>query len=601
MSMSRQTRKEVAIEETWDVTALFASATEWETELHALQKDVTVVTSFKGKLSKDAQTLLQAIKTYEQYYERFVHMYTYAYLQTSTDGGNEAYQAVQAKSSAAIASIGAQLAFFEPEILTIPEETIKQYIEEEQGLKTYEKMLADILVKKPFTLATEIEETIAALGEVHDAPFMIYERSKTADAKFAPIVDENGEEHPMSEALYEDRYEISPSTVLRRNAYVSYTDTLQQYKNTYAAVYATEVTKQITLAKMRGYQSVTDMLLLPQQVTTEMYHNQLDVIQQELAPHMRKLAELKRREYGLDKMTYADLKAPLDPTFEPETTFEKAQEMVLGALEILGPEYHAIMKDAFDNRWIDYADNVGKQSGAYCSSPYGAHSYILMTWTNMMRGTFTLAHELGHAGHFQLANQHQTLFNTNVSTYFVEAPSTMNELLLAEYLLQKTDDKRMKSFIINNLLDTYYHNFVTHLLEAEFQRRIYDLAESGTPLTADVLTTQKREAIQNFWGENIEVDENAGLIWMRQPHYYMGLYPYTYSAGLTISTAAAQLIKEEGQPAIDRWIEVLKAGNTLSPLELAQKAGVDMTNPKAIKKAVDYVGDLVAELEKIYQ
>lgn len=482
------------------------------------------------------------------------------------------------------------------------EATIQQFIAENTNLRTYEKMLNDIIEKKPHTLSTEIEQVIAQLSEVLDAPYVIYERSKQTDMQFAPFLDEdNQNELPLSEALYEDRYEISPETTIRRRSYDNYVATLAQYKHTTAAVYATEVTKQVQLAKIRNYDSVTAMLLREHDVSIDMYENQLNIIQEELAPHMRRLAKLKKQKLNLDKMTYADLKAPLDPEFEPETTFEKAKEMILQSLQILGPEYINIMEDAFNNRWIDYTNNVGKQSGAFCASPYGANSFILLTWTNMMRGTFTLSHELGHAGHFQLANEHQTILNTQVSTYFVEAPSTLNELLLAESLLEQSDDKRMQAYVINNLLDTYYHNFVTHMLEAEFQRRIYTLAESGVPLTADLLTSQKYEAIKKFWGENIEIPESAGLIWMRQPHYYMGLYPYTYSAGLTIATAVAQKIKHEGQTAVDRWLEVLKAGSTLKPVDLAKMVGVDMTKPDTIREAVTYVGSLIDELEKIYR
>src|SRR5699024_10593845 len=327
--------------------------------------------------------------------------------------------------------------------------------------------------------------------------------------------------------------------------------------------------------------------------------NQLHIIQDELAPHMRKLAKLKEKEYGLDKIHFSDLKAPLDPAYDPETTFSEAKEMILTSLRVLGPEYHAAMEAAFDEHWIDYADNIGKQSGAFCASPYGSHPFILLTWTDKMRGVFTLAHELGHAGHFYLANKYENYFNTRPSTYFVEAPSTLNELLLANHLLENTSDTHMKRWVISSLLDTYYHNFITHLREGEFQRRVYSLAEDGVPLTADILCTQKQETIENFWGDAVEIDEGAGLTWMRQPHYYMGLYPYTYSAGLTVSTTMAQMIKSEGQPAVDRWIDVLKAGGTLRPLDLCKKAGVDMSKPDAIKETVAYVGSLIAELEKV--
>lgn len=598
--MTQTLRKDIPQEQTWNLTTLFKTREDWQQELEAIKEDVTSATSFKGKLGASAETLYNALITFEKFYERIYKVRTYALLRTSVDGTNEEYQADIAVTANLIANISAQLAFFKPELLTISEEKIKQFITENKNLKNYEKVLHDIIEEKPHTLAPEMEQLLAQLSEVHDAPYMIYERSKQADMEFQPFEDDAGNLLPLSEALYEDCYEISPNTTIRRNAYDSYINTLKKYKHTTAAVYATEITKQVQMAKIRNYNSVTEMLLHPHQVTVEMYENQLDIIQTELAPHMRKLAKLKERKLNLDTITYADLKAPLDPDFKPETTFTEAKDMILQSLSVLGEEYNAIMEDAFENRWIDYANNVGKQSGAFCASPYGANSFILLTWTDMMRGTFTLAHELGHAGHFQLANKYQTMLNTEVSTYFVEAPSTLNELLLADYLLEQSNDDRMKAYVINNLLDTYYHNFITHLLEAEYQRRVYTLAEAGTPLTADLLTKQKYEAINNFWGEAVDVPETAGLIWMRQPHYYMGLYPYTYSAGLTISTAVAERIRNEGETAVNDWLNVLKAGSSLKPVDLAKMAGVDMTNPETIKTAVAYVGSLVNQLEEIF-
>lgn len=597
----RMSRNDVPQEETWDLSDLFISRRDWEKELTAVQNDIDTVTQYKGKLGQDAKTLLAAAQAFEAYQKRLIRVATYANLRVSADGSDPENQADAAKVASAFADINAQLAFFESELLRMPKEKIERYIKDEPGLDTYRKMLHDMMDKKPYTLSPEIEETLAALGEVHDAPYMIYERSKSADMVFDPITDGAGNELPMSAALYEDRYEISADTDLRKRAYDSFIKTLNQYKNTYAAIYATEVTKQVTMAKLRGYESVTDMLLHPQQVTKDMYTNQLDVIQKELAPIMRRFAKLKEKDYGLEKIHFRDLKAPLDPEFNPATTFREAKTMILDALKVMGPEYTAIMEKGFNERWIDRADNVGKQSGAFCASPYGVHPYILITWTGTMRGVFTLAHELGHAGHFYLAGQNQTLANTRPSTYFVEAPSTLNELLLADYLIEQTNDKRMKRWVISQLLGTYYHNFVTHLLEGEFQRRIYTLAESGIPLTASVLCEQKKEAIANFWGDAVEIDDGSGLTWMRQPHYYMGLYPYTYSAGLTVSTAVSQKIKAEGRPAVDRWLDVLKTGGKLKPLDLINKAGVDMSKPDAIKEAVAYVGSLVDELEKSYE
>ncbi|WP_047986168.1 oligoendopeptidase F [Ornithinibacillus californiensis] len=597
----RLQRSEVPEEQKWDLTDLFPTFEDWEKELQAVQADITEVTQYKGKLGNDAQTLLSCLTTLENYRERLVRVFTYASLKSSADGSDPENQRDSARVGSAGAAISAKLSFVQSELLGLPEGKIEQFLSEEEGLAPYKKMLNDILEDKQHTLAPEIEETLAALGEVHGAPYMIYSRSKASDMVFDSIQDEEGNELPMSAALYEDRYELETSTKLRRDAYDSFTKTLNQYKNTFAATYATEVTKEVTLSRLRNYDSVTDMLLSSQQVTKEMYENQLNVIQEELAPHMRRYAKLKKEKLGLDEMRYCDLKAPLDPEFNPKTTYEEAKTVILESLKIMGPEYTEIMEKGLNDRWVDLADNVGKATGAFCSSPYGVHPYILITWTDTMRGAFVLAHELGHAGHFYLAGKYQSLFNTRPSTYFVEAPSTINELLLANHLMNSTDDKRMKRWVITQLLGTYYHNFVTHLLEGEYQRRVYALAEAGTPLTASVLTQQKQEALENFWGDAVSFDEGAGLTWMRQPHYYMGLYPYTYSAGLTVSTAVAKRIQEEGKPAADNWLEVLKAGGTLKPLDLIKQAGVDMSKSDAIKEAVAFVGSLVDELEKSYE
>lgn len=597
----RLTRSEVPEEQKWDLTDLFPTFEDWENELIAVQEDITEITQYKGKLGNDAKTLLNCLTTLENYRERLVRVFTYASLKSSADGSDPDNQRDSARVSSAGASIGAKLSFVQSELLALPEGKIEQFLDEENALQSYKKVLDDILEEKPHTLSPEIEETLAALSEVHGAPYMIYSRSKASDMVFDSITDEDGNELPMSAALYEDRFELETDTKLRRDAYDSFTKTLNQYKNTFAANYATEVSRQVTMARLRNYDSVTDMLLAPQQVTKEMYENQLNVIQEELAPIMRRYAKLKKEKLGLDEMRYCDLKAPLDPEFNPKTTYEEAKAVILDSLKVMGPEYTEIMEKGLNERWVDLADNVGKATGAFCSSPYGVHPYILITWTDTMRGAFVLAHELGHAGHFYLAGKNQSLLNTRPSTYFVEAPSTINELLLANHLMSKTDDKRMKRWIITQLLGTYYHNFVTHLLEGEYQRRVYELAEAGTPLTASVLTQQKQEALENFWGDAVTFDEGAGLTWMRQPHYYMGLYPYTYSAGLTVSTAVAKRIQEEGKPVVDSWLDVLRAGGTLKPLDLIKQAGVDMSKPDAIREAVAFVGSLVDELEKSYK
>jgi oligoendopeptidase F len=596
----RWTRAEVPVEQTWRLEDLFATPEAWEAEVEAIRRDVDTVTQYRGKLAGGAKVLLACLEAREKLMERVVRASTYAHLRVSEDSTNPVNQANAGKAAAMNAAVAAALSFVDSEILALPQGTVERYLAEEPGLADFRKALEDLLATRPHRLSPETENVLAALGEVFGAPYNVYQRSKLSDMQFDPVTDADGNEHPVSFALYEDHYELLPDTDLRRKAYRSFVKTLHQYKNTFAAAYAAEVQRQVVLARVRGYESVTHMLLEPQQVTIEMYENLLNIIQAELAPHMRRLAKLRQRVLGLDKMLHCDLKVPLDAEFTPKTTVEEAGKLILEALSILGPEYTDVIRTALSERWVDLADNVGKSTGAFCSSPYGAHPFILITWTDTMRGAFVLAHELGHAGHFALAQRNQRFTNTRPSMYFIEAPSTMNEMLLGRHILSRSDDPRMRRWVILQMLGTYYHNFVTHLLEAELQRRVYALAEAGKPITASVLCEQKGEVLANFWGDAVEIDDGAQLVWMRQPHYYMGLYPYTYSAGLTASTAISKRIFEEGQPAVDRWLQALKAGGTLRPLELLQLAGVDMSKPEPIREAVAFVGSLVDELERSF-
>lgn len=594
------TRSEVPIEATWNLDDLFASQDEFEAGLKALETQANQLTRFKGKLGEGAAVLLECLNEQEVLMESISKVGAYARLRQSEDGTNPANLSNSAKTGDVLSRIQSSLTFIESELLDLEEGIVEHYITKEQGLIPYARSLKLLLESKPHRLSPETESVLASLGEVLGSPYRIYLRSKLSDMTFDEI-QVNEQTKPVSFRLYENSYEMSEDAELRREAYASFSKSLYGSRHTFAEAYATEVKKQVVLSRLRGYDSVTDMLLKPQQVTMEMYNNIHDTILTELAPHMRRLMKLKKRVLGLDQMLFCDLKAPMDPDFNPSVTYEEACSTISEALSILGPEYGEIVESTFSKRWVDYADNIGKSTGAFCSSVYGVHSYILMAWADNMRNAFTLAHEVGHAGHLMLAAHNQSITNARPSMYFIEAPSTMNELLLADHLLSQSVDKRMRRWIILQLLSTYYHNYVTHLLEAEMQRRVYRHAMADEPITADKLSELKGAVLSDFWGDAVDLDEDAKLTWMRQPHYYMGLYPYTYAAGLTASTAAAQLIREEGQPAVDRWLQVLKAGGSKSPLELMSMAGVDMSTSEPISKAVAYVGSLVDELESLYE
>ncbi len=596
----RLTREEVPVEETWRLEDLFPTIEDWEAALREADSETAGVTRYSGRLGEGPGTLLECLGAAENLLRKFYHANTYAMLLLSGDGTNPANQAIAGRAAAAMARVQAGLSFIEPEILELPDGTIERYLAAEPGLQSFRRNLETILGNKPYVLSREAEKILASLGEIMKAPHMLYNRTKSSDMRFEPVTDSTGREVPVSFATYEVMLEKSPDVTLRRNAFLSFTRGISAYQNVLGGTFGTEIKKNVVLAKTRGFESTTHMFLHYQESSMKAYTNLLDMIQKEIAPHMRRYVELRKRVLGLDKIMYCDIEAPLDPEFDPELSFEEAGKRITEAARVMGQEYTDIVSTALSDRWIDRVDNIGKATGAFCASAYDAHPYILTTWGNAARSMFTLAHELGHAVAGVFTARNQRFSNTRMSRFIVEGPSTFNEMLLARHVLSESNDLPMRRWVIMQVLSTYYHDYVRHMLEAELLKRIYALAEAGTPITASVLSATQGDILGKFWNGLVEIDEGASLTWMRQPHYYMGLYPYTYSAGLTSSTLMAQAIDKEGPPAVDRWLEVLKAGGSVKPLELMHRAGIDLEDPATIRKAVDYVGRLVDEVEKSF-
>jgi oligoendopeptidase F len=591
------TRSQVAVEATWNLDELFRTRDTWLADLKELEAAVETVARYRGRLGESAATLLACLDARDSLMARLQRAYVWPSLRNSEDGGDPARQADLASATAAAARIEAAVKFVDTEIIALPKGSVEAWLREQPLLAVHKPDLDELAALKPHLLSGETERVLASLGEVLDAPYMTYTRSKTSDMRFDPFTDASGASHPNSFNLYEWTYESSPDTNLRRAAWDSFCAGLVPYQNTFAATFATEISKNIVLAKARGYESAEHFLLQQHKVPFALYTNILDTIQTELAPHMRRYARLRQRVLGLDKLLYCDVKAPLDPEYAPALAFDEASTLILGALEPMGSEYVGLMRTAFERRWVDRVDNVGKSSGAFCASPYGVHPFILMTWTNGMRDAFILAHELGHAGHFALAGRSQRYVNTRPAMPFVEAPSIMNEVLLARHILARGGDQRMRRWVLMQVLGTYHHNFVTHLLEAELQRQVYRLAEGGAGVTAALLNERKSAILKGFWGDAVEIDEGAAMTWMRQPHYYFGLYSYTYSVGLVAATALAEKANKEGPAVFTGWLDVLRAGGTLPPLDLMRMVGIDLSSPQPVRDAIAYVGRMVDELE----
>lgn len=551
--------------------------------------------NYKGKLNTE-NNINSCLDKMRRFFEYETLIANYTELAVSVDYTNEENQERAAKISSIIADAESRLSFVYSEMIEADDETLEKAIQLSKENSNYIK---DIKRKKAHALHPEAERVIAALSESLDAPYEIYEQAKHSDMNFENFIVD-GKEYPLGYALFENQYEYENNTKVRRAAFKAFSDKLREYEYTTASAYKIQVKKEKTIASLRGFDSVIDSLLFDQKVDRDLYNRQIDIITEKLAPHMRKYARLIKKIHNLDEMTFADLKISVDPEYEPTVTIEESKEYIENALSILGDDYLKMVKRAYDERLIDFANNKGKSTGGFCASPYNSHSFILLSWSEKMAEVLTLAHELGHAGHFKLCGENQNIFDTDVSTYFVEAPSTINELLMANYLLKTNDDKRFKRWVLSSMItNTYYHNFVTHLLEAAYQREVYRIVDKGGSVQASTLNKIKKDVLQKFWGEDVKIVDGAELTWMRQPHYYMGLYSYTYSAGLTIGTEVSKRILKEGQVAIDDWIEVLKAGSTKTPVELAKMAGVDITTDKPLLDTIDYIGSIIDEIIKL--
>ena len=591
--MKLNARKDVPVNETWDLSLIFAAEADFEAAVEKAKALAdTLEKTYKNALTT-SESIAECLALYEELEILLYQTTSYTSLAVSVDYTDTEAQKKDAKMTALAAEIGSRLSFIESEIADAPEELIRAAMDKTGRAKHY---LAEILREKPHRLSAETEKVLAALSPVFNAPYDIYHMTKLADMKFGSFTV-NGREYPLGYSLFEDEYEYEADTDVRRAAFRAFSDKLREYENTTAATYNTYLTQQRIMAKQRGFADMFEADLFTDHVTREMYDRQIDLITEKLAPAMRKYARLVGKMNKLDRVTFADLKLPLDAEFDPRVTIGESREYVRSALSVLGQDYADMVDEAYDKRWIDFARNVGKETGGFCSSPYGCNSYILLSWNNRMADVFTIAHELGHAGHFRLCNGAQSLFDTNVSGYLIEAPSTMNELLLAQDLLRKNTDKRFRRWVLSSLIGhTYYHNFVTHLREAWYQREAMNIIEQGGAVNAETLSGIFHKNLETFWGDAVELTEGCELTWMRQPHYYMGLYSYTYSAGLTLATQAALNIAAEGESAVARWRAMLEAGSTRDPLGLAAIAGIDLSTPDALEHTIAYISGIIDEI-----
>lgn len=595
MTNAMPKRQDIDASLTWDTSLIYPSHQAYQEALAAYKVQVEQFEHhYKDKLTS-VEVVIEALKEYEAIRITDSKLSHYAFLNLDVDKMNTELAALANEYQITMATSYPKVAFLQTQLALLEDDMLSQVSAKEPQWTSY---INDILRQKPHQLHPLQEELLANFAPTFEQPYRQYETTKFEDMTFDNFTA-NGQSYGNSYVLFENDYEISHDTEIRRNAAASFYSTLKKYKNTTAADYLSHIKNEQIEARLRGFNSTIDYLLFSQHVSRDLFDRQIDVIMKELAPHMRRYVKLVAKAHGLDTITHADLKISLPSDFNQRITPEESKQFLIDCLGILGDDYIKMIEQAFDERWIDFAQNEGKATGGYCATLYDGPSYILLSWTGLMNEVLVLAHELGHAGHFQLAKK-QSVLNYDPSLYFIEAPSTTNEVLTCNTLLKQNQDSAFQAYLISELISrTYFHNMVTHLLEAAFQREVYTRLDRDEYLNGEILCQIKLDIIREFWGQDFEIGEEAGLIWMRQPHYYIGLYPYTYSAGLTIGTAMAKQLEENPEAVVEKWLETLSLGASLSAQDLAKHAGVDVSTDKPLRDTITYVGSLVDRLEEL--
>ncbi len=589
--MEQKHRSEFPENELWDLTALYQDQEDFLRAIEKAREDIQkFVRDYQGKLST-FEDFERAFAELEQIYIQISHIGNYGFMPQTTDFGDEIFAQIAQAAMEFETEANVALSFFD-DALVGADEAVLEKLGQEPHLTS---AIRQAKIKKSHYLGADVEKALTNLGEVFYSPQDIYTKMRAGDFAMADF-EVDGKVYKNSFVTYENFYQNHENAEIREKAFRSFSEGLRQHQNTAAAAYLAQVKSEKLLADMKGYDSVFDYLLAEQEVDRSMFDRQIDLIMSEFAPVAQKYLKHVAKVNGLEKMTFADWKLDLDSELNPEVSIDDAYDLVMKSVEPLGQEYCQEVARYKEERWVDFAANAGKDSGGYAADPYRVHPYVLMSWTGRMSDVYTLIHEIGHSGQFIFSDNHQSYFNAHMSTYYVEAPSTFNELLLSDYLERQFDNPRQKRFALaHRLTDTYFHNFITHLLEAAFQRKVYTLIEEGGTFGASKLNAIMKEVLTEFWGDAVEIDDDAALTWMRQAHYYMGLYSYTYSAGLVISTAGYLHLKNDENGARD-WLELLKSGGSKTPLESAMIIGADISTDKPLRDTIQFLSDTVDQI-----
>ncbi|MGG0538077.1 oligoendopeptidase F [Priestia aryabhattai] len=590
-------RSEIKVEDTWKLEDIFASDDAWEKEFEEVKALIPKMEKFKGKLGESAQTLYDALQEQDELTMRVSKLYTYAHMRYDQDTTNSFYQGLNDRIKTLYTQIASALSYVTPEILSIEESKIKQYMAEHKELTLYAHALDEITRERPHILSESEEALLAQASEVLGSSSNTFGMLNNADLEFPSIKDENGEEVEITHGRY-IRFLESSDRRVREEAFKAVYETYGKFKNTFASTLSGTVKKDNFSARVRHYNSARHSALSTNNIPEEVYDNLVKTVNDNL--HLlHRYIELRKKVLGIEELHMYDLYTPLVKDVKMEVTYEEAKDYILKGLKPLGGDYLNVLKEGFENRWVDVHENKGKRSGAYSSGTYGTNPYILMNWQDNVNNLFTLAHEFGHSVHSYYTRKTQPYPYGDYSIFVAEVASTCNEALLNDYLLKTIDDEKQRLYLLNHYLEGFRGTVFRQTMFAEFEHDVHVRAQNGEPLTPELLTKLYYDLNKKYFGDNLVIDEEIGLEWARIPHFYYNYYVYQYATGFSAAAALSKQILEEGDAAVERYVGFLKSGSSDYPIEVLKKAGVDMTTSQPIEEALAVFEEKLTEMERL--
>ncbi|WP_163194128.1 oligoendopeptidase F [Clostridium thermarum] len=589
-----KTRDEIAEKDKWDIGKIYASVELWEEDFKKLKNEAVQLKEYIGKLS-DPNKLLEYLKLSEKISRAADKLFIYAHLKYDEDTTNTIYQGLKDKIDTYLSELKSYEAFFVPEILSLPDGTIESALDQNPDLKLYEFMLKDILKAKPHILSKAEEELLASVSDCLEAPHNIYSMLTNADMTFPVIKDEDGYEIELTEVNY-GKFIRSRDRRVREEAFKALFGTYEKYKNTLSASLTSSLKNFIFNSKIRKYSSALESSLKPNDIPLEVYNNAIETMNKNLSA-LHRYVSIKKRLLGLDEIHMYDLYVPLVEIEKQHIEFDDAVAMVKEGLKPLGSEYLSIFDEGINSGWIDKYENKGKRGGAYSWGSYDTMPYVLLNYNYELNDVSTLAHEMGHSIHSYYSRKTQPFIYADYTLFCAEVASTTNEALLINHLIKNEQDEKKRFYLINQELEQIRTTVFRQLMFAEFEKITHESIEAGNPLTSEDFCRIWHDLNVKYFGPEMVVDKEIDMEWSRIPHFYSDFYVYQYATGYAAASSFARAILQEGESAVTRYTEFLKAGGSDYPINILKKAGVDMTTPKPLEDTVRRFEELLDMME----